>query len=238
MGYTPTQFQPAQAPEFGSPHPQQQPPTQYPPPSASNQPQPPMQYPPPPQDGPSSLPQYNQLPAQPQQPLGYAPPPMQQQPWTPQGPQQQAPPMKKSGGGGKWLVIVPLLLALLGGGGWYGWKMYHPGPKIDDGTNGKKDDGGTTEAGGDSIAKGDEAQKAGDYHKAVEYFRKPPPDAGRIQAVQLLVEAKVQKAVDSFSDLGQYDKADAEVDKWQADFPGSEKLKALKEKIQRRRSSQ
>jgi hypothetical protein len=181
------------------------------------------------------LPQYDQpAPLQQQTPAGYPPAPPQPQ-WTPQAPPQHSPQTHKTGGGGagKWIAIAVLVLGLAGGGGWYGWKIYHPAPHNDDngGSGGKEN---TT----DWILKGDEAQKAGDFHKALEYFKKDPSAAARIQSLQAAVEQKVGQDVDSLSDNGQFDKADAEVAEYQGDYPTSEKLQALKDKIGRRRKNQ
>ena len=104
----------------------------------------------------------------------------------------------------------------------------------------KKESGGSGETKEDWIAKGDQAQTAGDYHKALDAFRKAPPasSAAHIAALQLTVERQVQKDVDKFSDVGQFDKAEAAVDEWTREFPQSEKLKALKITIHHRLESQ
>ena len=165
-----------------------------------------------------------------------APPVYPQQPpppqWTTPPPVIQRPPERKSGGAGKWLVIVPVLLGLAGGGGWYGWKTYHPDTIKADPI--KEETGEKT----DWIKKGEDARDRGDYHEAVKCFRKQPSGMARIQAVQGLVEADVEARVKKLSDVGQFDQADRVVDEWLADFPLSDRLKAQKELIGRRRAAQ
>ena len=219
------------------------PPTQLPPPPPPQHPtmdRPPQSYtptevyqpphfappPPPPPQFTAQPPPY--LP--PQQPPVYPqqPPPQ----WTTPLPQFQRPPERKSGGAGKWFVIVPVLMGLAGGSGWYGWKMYHPDPIKEDTV--KEDTGANV----DWIRKGEDARDRGDYHEAVKCFRKQPSGMARIQGVQALVEADVEGKVKKLSDVGQFDQADALVDEWLADFSLSDRLKAQKELISRRRAAQ
>ena len=184
----------------------------------------------PPQQPPQGLPVYQQQQTPPQ--------------WNPPIQQPPPPPLKKSGGAGKWLLIVPVLVALAGGGGWYGWKMTHPDPTTTDGdvkiTPGKDVTGGGTpiEPAVDWIKKGEEARDRHDYHEAVKCFRQQPSGMARIQGIQTLVEADVDAKVAKLSDMGHFDQADALLDEWLADFPLSDRLKAQKELIARRRAAQ
>jgi len=151
--------------------------------------------------------------------------------------QQPPPVVKKSGGAGKWFVIIPLVLGLAGGGGWYGWKVTHSDTIKDD--PGKKDPGKDDLAKEDWLKKGDEARDRADYHDAVKcYRRQPAAGAARIAAVQALVESDVEAKVAKFSDLGQFEQAAALVDEWLTDFPASDRLKAQKDLIVRRRAAQ
>ena len=180
-----------------------------------------QQYPPPP----AHLPPL-------QQPQGL--PVYQQQQPPPQWNPPMTPPLKKSSGAGKWLLILPVLVALASGGGWYGWKLTHPDPTIPDG-------GGTTaqvEPAVDWIKKGEEARDRHDYHEAVKCFRQQPSGMARIQGIQTLVEAEVDAKVAKLSDMGHFDQADALLDEWLADFPLSDRLKAQKDLIARRRAAQ
>ena len=225
QSYTPTQYE-------AHPQPYQPPYTPQPQPHS-----PPLQ---PPYTPPLQQPPYTP------QPQPYAPPPyqpQQPQPWT--GPPQQIlpQPAKPGGGAGKWLVIVPLLLALAGGGGWYGWKATHPvqddeNTTNNEGTKTKDKDKDPPSEKVDWIKQGDEARDRGDYHEAVKCFRKQPSGAARIAGLLTLVEADVVAKVAKFSDVGQFDKADALVTEWLADFPKSEKLQEQKDLIARRRAAQ
>jgi len=116
--------------------------------------------------------------------------------------------------------------------------MYHPDSNTDGG--GKQKEGGTGDGDvkTDWLKKGDEARDAGDFKEALRCYRQKPSGAARIPALQALVEKKVAQDVAQFSNVGDFDKADAAVDPWLAEFPTSTALQELKATIKRRRDNQ
>jgi hypothetical protein len=91
----------------------------------------------------------------------------------------------------------------------------------------------------DHAALGDAARNAGDYRTALGHYRALSDfyiRTARLAALQKAVEGDTEERMAGLMSYGRYDEAIKLIDGWKKEFPASQRLEQLRQRVERARS--